>query len=237
MQTQTNWLARLLGNREAHKEHLIVVLSMFIVTALYEFVAILIIPDFSVNWFEFVGTWAALTTVWLCRTQNVLCWPWGIVSSIAFGFFFKEIGLPGQQWLNWGYFLVIQLWAWPYWVFGGANLTELKVTRLSVFGRFLTGATVVFGTFGIYKIIGYISPGSLYPVLDSLVVAASITAQYLLGRKVIESWWLWLGPVNLISIALFYAAGAYVVTALYVAFFIHAVFALRDWHREEEAAK
>jgi nicotinamide mononucleotide transporter len=67
---------------------------------------------------------------------------------------------------------------------------------------------------------------------DALVVTASVTAQYLLGRKIIESWWLWLGPVNLLSIALFYAAGAYVVMALYCAFFIHAVVALRDWNNE-----
>ncbi|MEY2665534.1 MAG: hypothetical protein RLZZ480_639 [Candidatus Parcubacteria bacterium] len=233
MKTQTHWLTRLLGDRQAHKEHLVVVLSMFLVTALYEYIATLVIPDYVVNWYEFAGTFSGLVCVWLTRTQNVLCWPWGIVSSVAFGFFFKEIGLPGQQWLNWGYFLAIQLWAWPYWVFGGANLTELKVTRLSVVGKVLTVLAVAVGTVAIYKLIGYFAPGSLYPVLDALVVAASVTAQYLLGRKVIESWWLWLGPVNLLSIALFFAAGAYVVMALYVAFFIHAIFALREWYVEE----
>ena len=233
MNTKTTWIPRLFGSRAAHKEHASVVILMLIVTALYEFLAVQFIPDYAVNWYEFVGTWAGLTCVWLTRTQNVLCWPWGIVSSIAFGFFFKEIGLPGQQWLNWGYFLAIQLWAWPYWVFGGTDRTELKVSRVGIKGRILTIVAVVVGTYAVYRFIAYISPGSLYPVLDALVVAASVTAQYLLGRKLIESWWLWLGPVNLLSIVLFYAAGAYVVMALYVAFFIHAVFALREWYRED----
>ncbi len=235
MKTDNQWIPRLLGNRQAHKEHIVVVLSMFVVTALYEYIAITVIPDFAINWYEFVGTWAGLTCVWLTRTQNVLCWPWGIVSSIAFGFFFKEIGLPGQQWLNWGYFLIIQLWAWPYWVFGGANKTELKVSRLGLKGKLLMGVSILVGTAVVYTLIDYFSPGSVYPILDAVVVAASVTAQYLLGRKVIESWWLWLGPVNLLSIALFFAAGAYVVMALYVAFFIHAVFALRTWYREEKS--
>ena len=233
MNTQNNWASRLLGDKQAHKEHIIVVLSMLAVTALYQFIASSVISDYAVNWFEFVGTWAGLTCVWLTRTQNVLCWPWGIVSSIAFGFFFNEIGLPGQQWLNWGYFLAIQLWAWPYWVFGGANRTELHVSRLGVKGRVVALLAVVGGTYAVHTLIGYFAPGSLYPVLDALVVAASITAQYLLGRKLIESWWLWLGPVNLLSIGLFFAAGAYVVMALYVAFFIHAFFALREWYRVE----
>jgi nicotinamide mononucleotide transporter len=154
---------------------------------------------------------------------------------VAFGFFFAEIGLPGQQWLNWGYFLAIQLWAWPYWVFGGEAKTELKVSHLSAKGRLLAAILLVVGTYIVYRLIGYITPGSLYPILDALVVAASVTAQYLLGRKNIESWWLWLGPVNLLSIVLFYAAGAYVVMALYVAFFIHAVVALKEWYKEEAA--
>jgi nicotinamide mononucleotide transporter len=237
MKIQTNWVKRLLGDKPAHKEHIFVVISMLVVTALYEYAATMIIPEFRVNWYEFVGTWAGLTCVWLTRTQNVLCWPWGIVSSIAFGFFFMEIGLPGQQWLNWGYFLIVQLWAWPYWVFGGENLTKLSVTRLRTAGKLLAVAAVIIGTVVIYQLIGYFAPGSLYPILDALVVASSVTAQYLLGRKVIESWWLWLGPVNLISIALFFASGAYVVTALYFAFFIHAAFALRDWYREEDVNK
>ena len=233
MNTKKTWIKRLLGDKEAHKEHLLVVTTMLGVTVLYELTAVTFVPDFSINWYEFVGTWAGLVCVWLTRTQNVLCWPWGIVSSIAFGFFFAQIGLPGQQWLDWGYLFVIQLWAWPYWVFGGEAHTELKVSRLTFKGKLLAGAGVVAGTFIVYKLIGYIAPGSLYPVLDALVVAASVTAQYLLGRKKIESWWLWLGPVNLLSIVLFYAAGAYVVMALYVAFFIHAAIALRSWYAEE----
>jgi nicotinamide mononucleotide transporter len=233
MNTATQWRARLLGNKKAHIEHIKVVFLMLLVTVAYEYIALIIIPEFKINWFEFVGTWAGLVTVWLTRTQNVLCWPWGIVSSIAFGFFFKEIGLPGQQWLNWGYFLVIQLWAWPYWVFGGEHKTELRVSRLGRKGRVLTVLSVLFGTGIIYLSIDYFSPGSVYPLLDALVVAASVTAQYLLGRKVVESWWLWLGPVNLLSISLFFIAGAYVVMALYIAFFIHAIFALRTWYAQE----
>jgi nicotinamide mononucleotide transporter len=58
---------------------------------------------------------------------------------------------------------------------------------------------------------------------------SSVVAQFLLGRKKVESWVLWLGPVNLLSITLFFLAGAYTVTALYIAFFIHAAFALRSW--------
>lgn len=147
------------------------------------------------------------------------------------GYFFSTIGLPGQQWLNWGYFLIIQLWAWPQWAYGGERKAPRVVTVLSFRARAGVVFVLALGTFVIYRTIDFIVPGSVYPLLDAVVVASSIVAQYLLGLKKVESWILWLGPVNLLSICVFFVAGAYTVMALYVAFFIHAVFALRTWRK------
>ena len=228
MTTQSS-LVRFLGDTKAHRENVIVAVLMLLVTAGYEYISMLILPDFHFNMYEFVGTWSGLVTVWLSRTENILCWPWGIVSAAALGYFFMAIGLPGQQWLNWGYFLVIQFWAWPYWAFGGKERDMLQVSALSVRGRVLSVLAIVLGTWAVYHLIDILVPGSRYPVLDATVVASSVVAQYLLGKKNIESWVLWLGPVNLLSIILFYSSGAYTVMALYIAFLIHAVFALRSW--------
>ncbi|MEK7641714.1 MAG: nicotinamide riboside transporter PnuC [Patescibacteria group bacterium] len=220
---------RLLGTKKEHIEQLKVGVIMFAATTVYVLLSKYFVPNYSLNVFEFIGTWAGLICVWLSRTRNILCWPWGIVSSLALGVFFSQIGLPGQQWLNWGYFVIIQLWAWPHWAFGGKEDTELPVTVLSWKGRILTLVFMVLGTVLAYSLIDVFVPGSLYPWLDALVVTSSVIAQFLLGRKKVESWILWLGPVNLVSIALFFLAGAYTLTALYVAFFIHAAFALTTW--------
>lgn len=225
----SNTIKRLLGTEKENKEQVIIVLAMFIVTAIYESVSRHYIPSYALNIYEFVGTWTGLVCVWLSRTRNILCWPWGIVSSVALGVFFNQIGLPGQQWLNWGYFLIIQLWAWHHWVFGGEGETELPVAVLSWRGRLITFVIIILGTVATYSLIDFFVPESHYPWLDALVVVSSVVAQFLLGKKKVESWILWLGPVNLVSIALFYLTGAYTLTALYIAFFIHAIFALRAW--------
>lgn len=222
----------LFGNKKEHMENLKVAISMLVVTVLYEYISYYFIPTFEFNIYEFVGTWSGLVCVWLSRTQNILCWPWGILSSAMLGVFFGQIGLPGQQWLNWVYFMIIQIWAWPYWVFGGKKQTTLPVTFLNWKNRCLTLVAIFLGTWAVYVLIGYFTPGSVYPVLDALVVAASVIAQFLLGKKKVESWIFWLGPVNLLSIILFALAGAYTVTALYIAFFVHAAFALKEWNHD-----
>lgn len=222
-------IKRLLGTRKEYIEQIKVGIVMFAATAVYVYISRYFIAEYKFNIYEFLGTWAGLICVWLSRTRNILCWPWGIVSSVFLGIFFSQIGLPGQQWLNWGYFVIIQLWSWPHWAFGGEQKTELPVTSLSLKGKVWTLLSILFGTIAIYYLIDVFVPESSYPWLDSLVVVSSITAQFLLGRKKVESWILWLGPVNLVSIILFSLTGAYTLTALYVAFFIHAAFALNTW--------
>jgi nicotinamide mononucleotide transporter len=227
---------RLWGTRPEHLEQVRVAAAMLAVMIVYEALSMRITADARFNVYEFVGTWTGLVCVWLSRTQNILCWPWGIVSSLALGFFFGRIGLPGQQWLNWVYFGVIQVWSWPHWAFGGEARTELPVATLTAVGRVATVVAGVAGTIVVHEVIDTFAPGSVHPWLDATVVASSVIAQFLLGRKKVESWILWLGPVNAVSIVLFYSAGAYMVMALYVAFFVHAIFGLAGWTRATQAA-
>ncbi|MFM2374578.1 MAG: hypothetical protein RLZZ234_573 [Candidatus Parcubacteria bacterium] len=222
---------RALGTLVEHKEAALVALAMAVVTILYEHAASFM-PDYMFNMWAFVGVWTGLTCVWLTRTENILCWPWGAVSAAAFGWFFGEIGLLGQQWLNLGFFLPVQVWAWYHWVYGGREERDLNVTRMSMSARLCAAAVILLLTWLVYTSIHYFAFEPKLPHLDALVVASSVVAQYLLGRKKVESWLLWLGPVNVVSIYLFYMTGAYVLTALYIAFLIHAYFALMAWGRE-----
>lgn len=221
------------GGKAAYRESFLVALFMLVVTLLYEGAMLMVIPDFVVNYYELLGTWFVLTAVWLVRTQNIQNWAWGIAGVVLLGVFFRDIGLPGQQWLQWAFFLPIQVWSWYYWATGGAKALadELPVTMLSVRERMFWLVAMFVGTFGVMRFIEVFSPGSLYPLLDALVVVASMTAQFLMGRKKVESWILWLGPVNMVSIVLFALSGAYVLTALYIAFFVHAFFGVRTWYR------
>jgi nicotinamide riboside transporter PnuC len=152
--TYTRPALRVLGTMHEHKEGAIVALLMLVATIAYESVASFM-PDYAFNIWAFLGVWTGLTTVWLTRTENILCWPWGIVSAAAFGWFFGEIGLVGQQWLNWGFFLTVQVWAWYYWVSGGKEENDLPVTRMSWGSRSIYLALIALGTWLIYSWIEY----------------------------------------------------------------------------------
>lgn len=187
--------------------------------------------DITPGWVEFTGTVTSLWSVWITQRRNVLALPIGIISVILMGWFFREIGLIGQTWLHWGYYLPVQFWAWAQWTRGGENRSELRVTWLTTSGRLTVVAagalfTVVFGW-----LLDAGWDQALYTYWDASIVAASVVAMVLLSKKKVESWWLWILPVNVSAIALYLVTGAYMFAALYVVFLMMAFVGLARWMR------
>ena len=70
-----------------------------------------------------------------------------------------------------------------------------------------------------------------YLVWDTSIVAASVTAQLLLTAKRIESWWLWLLPVDVSAVLLYLRTDAEMFAVLYMLYLVLASLGLRDWWR------
>ena len=186
-------------------------------------------PDVVPDRVEFLATTTSLWSVWITQRRNVLALPVGIVSVILMGWFFSDIGLVGQQWLQWGYYLPVQFWAWALWTRGGEGKTELTVTRLAPLGRALVVVVGAVATVVLGWVLNAGWDDALYTYWDASIVAASILAMLLLSWKKVESWWLWLFPVNVSAIGLYISTEAYMFAALYMLFFVMAVVGLARW--------
>jgi len=187
-------------------------------------------PQLAPGALEIFGTATSLACVWLTRRQNVLSIPYGIVSVLAMGAFFFQIGLVGQGWLHLGYYVPIQFVGWWVWIRAGAGRTDLPVGWLSWPARTLAAVGVAAGTFVLAAAFEHLHGPSPYLIWDSSIVAASLAAQYLLITKRIESWWLWLLPVDVSAILLYLRSDAEMFAALYLLYLVLASMGLRDWH-------
>ena len=68
------------------------------------------------------------------------------------------------------------------------------------------------------------------PYWDAAVAALSITAQFQLSRRYLQSWYLWIA-VDVLAIGLFYTRGLEPTAALYVVFLGLAITGLFQWRR------
>ena len=182
-----------------------------------------------VTWLEVV---AFVLSIWmvLCNLRvNPLGWPLAIVSSLLYALLFADSKLYGEASLQ-ILFVLVAVWGWWQWLRGtGGDGGKLRVHRLSGRQRAWLGAA----TFAAWPLLGWLLhrlTDSDVPYLDALPTVGSISGQFLLGRKLVENWAVWVA-VNVVSIGLFAFKGLWLTVLLYAVFTALAVVGWRAWDR------
>lgn len=181
----------------------------------------------GISWLELLACVLAVAMV-LCNFRvHPLGWPLAIASSALYGLLFLHSRLYGEAALQ-GVFIALGFWGWWQWLRGSSDgATPLPVRRLSVRQRGLALAT----TLALWPLLGLALhrwTDSDLPFLDALPTVGSLVGQYLLGRKWLDNWAVWVA-VNIVSLALFAAKGLWLTVALYALFSVMAAWGWRAW--------
>jgi nicotinamide mononucleotide transporter len=164
--------------------------------------------------------------VYLTVKENVWNFPVGIANSVFFLVLFASARLYGDAALQ-ILFIVLGFQGWYLWLRGGENRTPLHVERASRRLLFGVAASVVVATCALTLLFSYVINDSA-PFLDALVTALSLGAQYLLNRKAVENWWLWI-VADIIQIYLYFVKELQLTAVLYFVFLALCIAGLRGW--------
>ncbi len=179
---------------------------------------------------ELVASLIAVAMVLANLRIHPVGWPLAIVSSLMYAKIFADSKLYGEASLQF-VFIAMAFWGWWQWLRGrGADGKPLQVQVLTPRQRMLAAAA----TLAAWPLLGLLLQrvtDSDVPYLDALPTVASLTGQYLLGRKYLENWAVWVA-VNLFSIALFAHKGLWLTVALYAVFAVLAVAGWQAWRRQ-----
>ncbi len=190
-----------------------------------------------VTWLECAAAALGIAMV-LCNLRvNPAGWPLAIVSSLLYALLFADSKLYGEATLQL-FFIAISAWGWWQWLHGTNTGT---VTGINGDGRALQVhrlhprdcIVALASTLLAWPLLGALldrMTDSDVPYLDALPTVASVTAQILLGRKLVENWPLWLA-VNLFSMALFASKGLWLTVVLYGIFALLSIAGWRAWRR------
>ena len=182
-----------------------------------------------VTWLELLAVVLSLAMV-VCNIRvNVLAWPLAMTASLLYLLLFWDSRLYGEAGLQ-IVFAVVAGWGWWQWLRGRmADGAALRVRTLSRRARW-----------GLLAAIGLAWPllGSLLrhatdtdvPWWDALPTAGSLAGQWLLGRKYVENWPVWVA-VNAVSVGLFAWKGLWLTVLLYLMFLLMALWGWRAWQR------
>ena len=183
-----------------------------------------------ISWLELVAFVLAIWMVVCNMRVQVLAWPLALTSSLLYFLLFWSGKLYGEASLQL-LFAALALWGWWQWLRGRtAEGDTLHVRTLGARGR----VTALLVTLAAWPLLGLFlqhRTDSPLPYWDALPTVASITGQWLLGRKYQENWPVWV-MVNLVSIGLFALKGYWLTVVLYAVFVPMSVAGWRAWQRQ-----
>ncbi len=182
-----------------------------------------------VTWLEMLAFGLAIAMV-VCNIRvNVLGWPLAIVSSLLYFLLFWKSRLYGDASLQ-IFFAVVAGWGWWQWLRGTDNTGQaLRVRRLGRRGRWvaLAALAVAWPATGLF--LRRFTDTDV-PWWDAFPTAASVLGQWLLGRKYVENWPVWIA-VNVVGVALFAYKGLWLTVVLYAIFVAMSFAGWRAWRR------
>lgn len=176
---------------------------------------------------ELLGVLTGLVTLLLLVLENPWNWPIGIANNILYVVIFFQSRFYADMTLQVAY-IIISVAGWYLWLHGGENHGVLRVRRMpavALIGTLLAGAAVTYLWSLLLARINDVSP-----VFDAATAIFSIVAQYMMARKYIENWMLWI-VIDVVSVWL-YASKHLVPTAgLYAVYVAFCVAGLMAWQR------
>ena len=197
------------------------------------FAPALTVSGSAITWLEIVAVVISLAMV-VCNIREIHWgWPLAIVASLMYFALFWRSRLYGDASLQ-IFFAVVAAWGWRQWLRGmEPDGSVLRVSQLS--GRkwlaMLAACALLWPVIGLF-LRTYTDTD--VPWWDAFPTAVSLVAQFLLGRKYLENWLLWMA-VNVVSLSLYAYKGLWLTAALYLLFLALCVPGWLTWKKQVAA--
>ena len=171
-------------------------------------------------------------SVWLSVRQHIWSWPTAIVNVVAYTFVFHGAKLYADMALQVVY-AVLSIYGWYAWLYGGAGRTPLQPTRVPP--RLAVWLlTIALAATGVIGTVLHRTTDAALPYMDSFLSSSSLVAQWMMTRKLLVNWLVWIA-VDVLYVGMFVYKELYVTAVLYAVFLALAARGYVEWRRSIHA--
>ena len=185
----------------------------------------------NTGWLEYIAVFAGIASVWFSRKENILVYPVGLINTIIYIYLSFRFHLPGEASVNF-YYTVMSFYGWYCWL--QKDTRQENILHISYSNKQMWLNQVLFFLFfyfTIYFSLVYLKDkffeGAI-PWADAFASATAFTGMWLMTRKKVESWYLWIAT-NIVSIPLYFVKGLVFTSVYYLILLVMSVFGLTEW--------
>ncbi|XWO13491.1 Nicotinamide mononucleotide transporter [Candidatus Hepatincola sp. Pdp] len=192
----------------------------------------------------FISGMAGVICVILVVKETIWNFLFGLISGVAW--FLYVIFYSPLIWdalINVIY-IILDCYGVYYWLYPTNKLQQtsnqnVALTRRLTFQEYVVYIFSMFLAIGVMGAIGvkfgrYIN--NIQAFADATTTIFAIIAKFLMARKVLESWILWI-LVNIISIPLYISIGSYTLVGAWVLYLINSIYGFYMWHAKMQQDK
>ena len=180
------------------------------------------------HYLEIPATIAGLLNVYLGARGNIWNWFFGVLTVTIYGVVFYQAQLYGDMSLQVVY-LLFQFYGWYEWRYRNGESVALKITHMQKQLYYV----IILMTLGLAALFIFLLShytDSTTPVIDAFTTVVSLVAQWMMCKKWIENWWLWI-VVDVVSIYMYAYKHLYVTSGLYVIYLALCFVGYVLWNR------
>lgn len=200
---------------------------------------------------ELFGAVTGIIYVILEIRRNILLWPLGIITSAVYIWVFSQKGFYAGMVLQ-GYYVVISIYGWYKWHRPKApdvpSLAAVTTDQAdppaggSVSGaegsvKSLDRRTALFcllAALALWGLLWYSLDrwtDSPVPLWDGLITSLSVVATWMLTRKYLEQWYVWI-LANAIAVIVYLAMDMHPTAVLFFVYFVMAIIGIISWSKD-----
>jgi nicotinamide mononucleotide transporter len=178
---------------------------------------------------ELVAAILVLVSVYLSTQEKIWAWPTAILAVTLYAMVFWQARLYAQVGLQL-FFFGISVYGWYHWLYGGEGKTPPRVSRITTPVAVTALVAWTGGTSLLWFLLTRFTDNPTLPGVDAALSTASLIAQWLLSRKILENWLIWVAA-NVAYVGLFFSQQLYFTTILYVVLMGLATKGYFDWRQ------
>jgi len=181
---------------------------------------------------EIFGVVSALVYLYLQVKQRWGMWIVGMISSLVFVYSLFTAKLYADSMLNVYYALasVYGMWCWRKGGAGNNTKDTIPVTCLTLWQGIIY-AVIAAALFALMRFVLARWTDSPVPTGDAFTTALCIVGTYMLAKKFLEQWHVWI-VANAVTVGLYFYKDLYLYAGLYIIYTIISFYGLWRWRRD-----
>ncbi|WP_348797528.1 nicotinamide riboside transporter PnuC [Flavobacterium adhaerens] len=179
---------------------------------------------------ELIAVFFGLLSVWFAKKDNIWVFPTGLISTSIYAYLLWQWSLLGDSMIN-VYYFIMSFYGWYHWTRKKDNIVEFPISSMN--SKEMVTATIIFALTVFFVVIVYLYFDKFtnwYSYLDTFLTAIFFVGMWLMAKRKVENWVLWIVG-DLLSIPLYFAKGYTFTSFQYIIFTIIAIYGYLEWKK------